>query len=380
MNFEEKVYSFLHILNQFQYHYEHNDRIWDIIFFHKKRKWHRISVRQYHDTFYINLVDNDICILEVIIGKSIVGNITYHPYPGQGGKDDLEKTWGEYIDSAHHWLKNVQHNWIKANALAAANYPLNCRTGYVSHALVRASLSGIYRLDQILGQKKIKKFIKIVESNYFHDSLKTMCSTMTAKQYFDYCKVAYIAAQEKGNKVDKNLSGKELYERYADGRHEGLLDIDLDSADEFSAWLDGTHPKRTSGGHPWEIKRGENTTHIDLFVSRPRYSHNNGFIVTICAPAITRLAEAIRMFLALYDAGLPIKISDPDVIYRRLLAQDNIGIVPKYSSLHRANQDYPENQDVHDVMHYDDFGRYKKRIKPFIIWEPLPILVPVHFF
>jgi len=379
MNFEEKVYSLLHILNQFQYHYEHNNRLWHVIFFHKKRKWHRISVQQYHDTFYINLVDNDICILEVIIGKSIVASIPHHPYPGHGGEDDLEKTWGEYIDSAHYWLKNVQRNWIKANALVAAKYPLNCRTGYVSHALVRASLSGIYRLDQILGQKKVKEFIKIVESNYFHDSQKTTCSTMTAKQYFDYCKVAYIAAQEKNNMIAKNLSGKELYERYADGRHEGLLDIDLDSVDEFSTWLDGTHPKRTSGGHPWEIKRGGNTTHIDLYVSRPRYNDKNGFIVTICASSITRLAEAIRMFLALYDAGLPIKISDPDVIYRRLLAQDNIGIVPKYSSLHRANQHYPENQDVHDVMHYDDFGRYKRRIKPFIIWEPLPILVPVHF-
>jgi hypothetical protein len=117
--------------------------------------------------------------------------------------------------------------------------------------------------------------------------------------------------------------------------------------------VDMTHPKRTSGGHPGEIKRGGNTTHIDLSVSRPRYNDKNGFIVTICAPSVTRLAEAIRMFLALYNAGLPIKISDPDVIYRRLLAQDNIGIVSQYSSLHRANQHYPEHQDVHDVMHYN---------------------------
>jgi hypothetical protein len=36
MNFEEKVYSLLHLLNQFQYHYEHNDRLWHIIFLHKK--------------------------------------------------------------------------------------------------------------------------------------------------------------------------------------------------------------------------------------------------------------------------------------------------------------------------------------------------------
>jgi hypothetical protein len=32
--------------------------------------------------------------------------------------------------------------------------------------------------------------------------------------------------------------------------------------------------------------------------------------------------------------------------------------------------------DVFDVMHYDDLGRYKRRISPFITWEPLPILKP----
>lgn len=90
----------------------------------------------------------------------------------------------------------------------------------------------------------------------------------------------------------------------------------------------------------------------------------------------SRLAEAIRMFLALYDAGMPILISDPESIRRRLLAQDNIGIVAKYNSLHRANQSYYEHEDVYDVMHYDDLGRNKRRIKDFITWEPLPIMVP----
>jgi hypothetical protein len=65
-----------------------------------------------------------------------------------------------------------------------------------------------------------------------------------------------------------------------------------------------------------------------------------------------------------------------EVILGRLLNQDNIGIVPKYDSLHRANQSFPEDQDVHDVMYFDDLGRYKKRIKQFVTWKPLPMLVP----
>jgi hypothetical protein len=83
------------------------------------------------------------------------------------------------------------------------------------------------------------------------------------------------------------------------------------------------------------------------------------------------------MFLAIHDAGLPITINNPEGIRKRLLAEDNIGIVPSFHSLHRANQHFREEDSVFDVLYFDDFGKYKTRIKPFITWEPLPILRPV---
>ena len=88
----------------------------------------------------------------------------------------------------------------------------------------------------------------------------------------------------------------------------------------------------------------------------------------------TYLVETIRMFLAIHEAKLPISIANPEGVRKRLLAQDNIGIVPCYASLHRANQHSGKEQDVFDVMHYDELGRFKRRITPFISWEPLPIL------
>jgi hypothetical protein len=77
-----------------------------------------------------------------------------------------------------------------------------------------------------------------------------------------------------------------------------------------------------------------------------------------------------------HDASLPIAIADPEAIRKRLLGQDNIGIIPAYDSLHRANQHFREDQCVYDVLHYDDLGRYKRKITLFITWEPLPILKP----
>ncbi len=82
------------------------------------------------------------------------------------------------------------------------------------------------------------------------------------------------------------------------------------------------------------------------------------------------------MFLAIHEAELPISIANPEGVRKRLLAQDNIGIIPSYASLHRSNQHFGQDEDVFDVMHYDGLGRFKRRITPFVTWEPLPILKP----
>jgi hypothetical protein len=168
-----------------------------------------------------------------------------------------------------------------------------------------------------------------------------------------------------------------MYERYADGRHEGLLDIDPHSTQEFADWIDGNHPKRTRGGHPWEIKRGSNTTHIDLHVFRPNAYSKEGFKVELMAESVGRLAETIRMFLAIRGADRPISIVGHEAVRKRILGQDRIGVIPSYAMLHRANQHFAKDDGVFDVMHYDDLGRFKRRITPFITWKPLPILQPI---
>lgn len=91
---------------------------------------------------------------------------------------------------------------------------------------------------------------------------------------------------------------------------------------------------------------------------------------------MSRLKEVVSMFLALHDAGLCITLENPESIQKRLLAQDNIGIVPVYSTLHRAHQSFSRVFDVHDTMHYDSLGRYKRRITTFIRWDSLSLLKP----
>lgn len=197
---------------------------------------------------------------------------------------------------------------------------------------------------------------------------------MTAAQFFVYCKIAYLAASTEKDQLDATLTGREMYQRFADGRHEGLLDIDPNSEQEFADWLDGKSPKRRRGGHPWEIKRGGSFTHIGLRVQCPYYTPKSGFKVELYGNSNSQLPETLKMFLAVHQAKLPITIAEPDIIRKRLLGQGNVGILPIFESLQQANQSFLAEEDVFDALYYDNLEQYAPQLMPFIRWKALPIL------
>jgi hypothetical protein len=378
MRIEEKLttstFAFVEELSEFSYELSVLDHVWNIFFPVKGDKWHYLHVTKYKNTFYITHVDGG-GSLEVEKKKGVrimdVMGASSYSFEDHG---QSTTTWETLIASARDWLKVARKDWIKANKQIQAEYPLHHRYGVVPNSLIRTCLPDVYRLDKELGKDKTWKLVRLIEDGFFLKAENTEVSSITAEDYFHYCRIAYIAGKRKEEIVDESLSGREMYSRYADGRHEGLLDINPASKQEFADWIDSKHPKRESGGHPWEIKRGGNTTHIDLTVSRPPSYRQEGFKVELRSESTGRMVETIRMFLAIHEANFPISIANPEGVRKRLLAQDNIGIIPSYTSLHRANQHFSQDEDVFDVMHYDDLGRFKRRITPFITWEPLPIL------
>ena len=372
------IFAFVDELADFSCELSGLDRVWHVLSPGQGDEWQRLHINQYRQTFFVTHVSGDADGLEIEPGKGVRTVAT----PGAFSSGDIanqayrDTVWEPLIISARQWLKVVRKDWITANRRVQAEYPLRYRYGILPNALVRASLPDVCRLDRELGITKTRKLARLVEDGFFIRPENTERMSMTAEDYFTYCRIAYLAGKSKGEEIEESLSGRDMYARYADGRHEGLLDIDPSSAQEFAEWLDGTHPKRETGGHPWEIKRGGNTTHIDLAVFRPSVCRKEGFKVELRGEASSRMVETMRMFLAIHNAGLPVSIANPEGVRKRLLAQDNIGIIPAYASLHRANQHFGKDDDVFDVMHYDDLGRFKRRTTPFITWEPLPILKP----
>ena len=375
MKFDNALDAFLKELGRFEYHLSGSDFVWNLLFPDGADRWNHVAVTRYRQTFYISHIDGRSVGLEVVPGKSVRAMASFGFLHSEEGRGDLPRVWGPLVASARAWLRMVKTDWIRAGRCVQQQYPLNRRFGIVPHSVIRACLPNLYRIDKELGKTDSRKFLALAEDGYFLKDANITVESMTARQYFDYCRIAYIAGQRREDRVDEGLSGREMYQRYADGRDDGLLDIDENSEQEFADWIDGKHEKKSSGGHPWEIKRGGNTTHIDLSVFRP-FFHKEGFRIELCAAAATRLVETIRMFLAISDASLPISIADPEGIRMRLLAQDNIGIVPCNHTLHRADQHFSRDQHVYDVLHYNDLGRTKRRLDPFIAWEPLPLLKP----
>ena len=377
MELAASTFALVKELSDFSYELSSLDRVWNILFPDKGGKWNHLHVNKYKHIFYITHVDSSGGSLEVEPKKGVcaMDSMGASSYSVEN-HGQLATVWEPLTASALKWLKVTRKDWIKANKRIQVEYPLRHRYGVAPNALIRVSLPDVYRLDKELGKDRTLKLVRLVEYGFFFKAENTEVSSMTADDYFQYCRIAYIAGKRKEETVDESLSGREMYSRYADGRHEGLLDIDPASEQEFADWIDGNHPKRGGGGHPWEIKRGGNTTHIDLTVSRPSSYRPEGFKVELRGESIGRMVETMRMFLAIHNAKLPISIANPEGVRKRLMAQDNIGIIPSYASLHRAPQHFSQDEGVFDVMHYDDLGRFKRRITPFITWEPLPILKP----
>jgi hypothetical protein len=368
-----QIRHFLKELEGFEYELSSLDHVWHILFPDKACNWHHLHINKYEKTFYMSCHDMENGVIEVP-PRGPVGMMDTHagssfrPPPS-------EEVWSKLISDAHAWLQIVRRNWTKAARRVVSEYPLAYRQGIVSHSVVRNALTDLYRLDHDLGIRKSRKIVRLVEEGDIRGGTNTVAATMTANRYFEYCRIAYIAGDDKHEPVDASLSGREMYQQHADGRHAGLLAIGPDSESAFANWIDGKDPgKSPYGGHPWEIRRGGNTTHINLYVSRPSFGISEGFSMILCGESFTRMAETIRMFLAIHAAGLPISIANPEAVRKRILGQDNLGIVPAYDSLHRANQRFQKEQHVYDVLYLKAFGRFKKRIMPFITWEPLPLL------
>lgn len=150
---------------------------------------------------------------------------------------------------------------------------------------------------------------------------------MTAADFYRYTAVCYDACgynrtPKKYNGETKLLNDKEMYYKYADGRDDDLAQVKEDSPEAFEEWL---ADRKSHIGHPWEIMRGGNSTHVSLFV----HKDEKGYYLRLSGSSWTRCNETIQSFLALRAQGLPVILDDHQLLLQRCTGDELIGIVPE---------------------------------------------------
>lgn len=360
--------TFIQRLSSFEYDFDGNPH-WELVFSNGKRKWFYIVVSYYAGIYYIAEHIGKPGSIEVNEHGEMTQNL-HHAAPNSG-----ETTWPTLFSLALQYLDRVEKDWVNEYRQLVMKFPYKYRQGVIHSKLVRHYGGDIRRIDQELGEENLRKFVSMVENGKINSFQDGRVNDLTAARYFEYCKVAYLNSLLDLDEQTKQLSGIELYQLFADGRHEGLTEIKQDSVTEFRDWMEGKHPKKRPGGHPWEILRGGNTTHISLYVSKDRFGQDNQYEISLQGNSIARIAETLKIYLGLMDNQLTVAIDEPEKIRKRLLGQDSIGIVPEFGSLHRAQHLFDGHID--DVMHLCFLGKKaQKEICQLASWKALPCLRP----
>jgi len=194
-----------------------------------------------------------------------------------------------------------------------------------------------------ISEKDITLLEKIVEQSSDDYPLPAM-ETMTSGKFFEYCRMGYDANGY--FKRNPDISNLDAYSAFADGRDEGLREIDPDSEKEFRKWF---FDRNRFGGHPWEVCRGGNSTHISLYI----HHEEAGWSLQLGGSSCTRVSETVKFALALYKNHIPFKLFDAAEILDMVTGKDYIGIVPQEvfpQYCHSLFEDENENERIIDFM------------------------------
>lgn len=263
------------------------------------------------------------------------------------------------------------------NNLVKESLPYQFRTGVIQRSVVweRDPEWKEYALEG-LPQATLSAFESFLRTDANDLNTIGRLKSMTANDFFRACALGYKACGYK--KTD--ISPVEQYFLHADGRDDGLSGrgyglnagpgIDFDDP---SAWDQWYFHREQHGGHPWEVCRGGNSTHVSLYVCHDqndldylfraekiteeeykKRSENAGYYYSIAGKY--RAAEAVSFYVALSQAGLPVVLSDAEEIMARFEGTGYIGIVPHDVATRYCENMFPEKYGrVIDYIHvYQD--------------------------
>ena len=354
-----------------------SDKDWTV-YLKPEGRWQKLDAKLYNDTWYLSL-------LEPGARGSSSNVITQCAYSPRGGDEphptipaEIAVRLGGIRAQLARIVERVGEDPLRYHGELLRSIPPTLRYGVLPRSFLRDLLPEWQPFLKELTPLEVARMVDICERV---DGAPL--DLMTSGRFFDYCRVAYGANPRKferyGEPFDLNASGEELYSRYADGRDDGLRKINPHSPEAFLSW----YRSARMGGHPWEIYRGGNSSHIDLaIVKEKNQGGGSAWRVLLSAFSSTRLVETCRIALALDDAGLPFALDHKDSYLRRLRGTDMVGLVPDEMDLRYAHHHFSKEFGVADSVRFQWFRDEQtgRQIRPWreiaaaATWLPIPEL------
>ena len=214
-------------------------------------------------------------------------------------------------------------------------------------------------LDDSANAAIIQKCLKYLKTPIEHiDEVKT-------RQFFEACKAYYQANSDwfktrKFVKSHPKASAKEWYRNFADGRDDGLTDVDEESHTDYLEWVAKRGKYRFNGHHPWEIERDASVSlDAHLYI---RNEVGKGYYFMLSFHPLN-LPEVVKGYVRMRKSGIPVEIFNCEKLEKILRYEDYIGIIEEHRDIVHGS-----GLDVFDYRHlpYKPTGFIRK-----IIWEPI---------
>lgn len=267
--------------------------------------------------------------------------------------------------------------------------PFSFRTGVIHRSVLWEKEPEYFTpIPKGLTPETVAAFKNMLSAGQNEETAVGRLRSMTANDFFRACAIGYKACgYDHGD-----MPLVDQYFAHADGRDEGLSGrgyglnagpgIDFDDPDAWEEWY---FHREQHGGHPWEVCRGGNSTHVDLFVRHDRHTidwkvrlgelteeeaaaHPCGYYFQVAGKH--RASEAVNFYTAIYEAGLPVVLNDAKEILARFEGTDYVGIVPHSVISKYCESMFPAKYGkVIDFMHVyeEELALYGDQIE----WLPI---------
>lgn len=313
--------------------------------------WHEIKL--WHHEQRLGVVVDHKCHLEIDFAAGTVGP--------DFSDSELER-FGRWL------LIGVEQEAQKILADPAAyhdflnrNLPVRKRYGKIRRMDIWLGLPDVVRPDRELGAEQLSRFEQVVSEL---DQEALLPAALTLARFLEYCEICYDAGGYFTDRPEP-LSARQKYLASADGRHEGLLDIDPDSPAAFREWYRTRH----GGGHPWEICRGGNSTHISLQVA----DRGAGWQLYLAGFSRSRVVETARMAIALHARKIPFILVNGEAMLRMLQGVDWVGIVPDNVTPKYCHGDFPAADRIGDFINPWFDPELAALVEAKAIWYPVVV-------